>query len=66
MAGQGDEVVLTVVEVAALLRVSRDVVYEEVARGRIPHRRFGRLLRFHREEVLTYLRGCSSQVADRG
>lgn len=49
--------VLTVPEVAALLRVSRQHVYNEVSRGRIPHRRVGSAIRFSRRLVIAWLEG---------
>jgi excisionase family DNA binding protein len=48
--------VMTVDELAALLRVNRKSVYEAIARGEIPGiRRIGRTVRASREAVLTWL-----------
>lgn len=58
--------VMTVAEVADLLRVGRNAVYDAVARNEIPHVRVGRLLRFHRSAVMQWLRGWSAQVAGEG
>lgn len=49
--------VMTVDELAALLRVNRKSVYEAIARGEIPGiRRIGRTVRASREAVLAWLR----------
>lgn len=54
--------VLTVDELAALLRVDRKTVYAAIARGEIPGvRRIGSLLRVSRDRVLAWL----SQGQDR-
>jgi len=48
--------ILTVDELAALLRLDRKTVYSMVKRGEIPGvRRFGRAVRIHRETVLRWL-----------
>jgi excisionase family DNA binding protein len=62
-----DPPVLTVDEVAALLRVNRKTVYELIGRGEIRGaRRLGRTLRFSREAVLDWLRqGCGSRSSRR-
>jgi excisionase family DNA binding protein len=59
--------VLTVDEVAGLLRVNRKTVYELIGRGEIPGaRRLGRALRFSRDAVLDWLRqGCGSRSSRR-
>ena len=50
--------VLTVEELAKLLRVNRDTAYKAVAEGRIPGvRRVGRSIRIGRDAVLDWLRG---------
>lgn len=52
-----DSPVLTVDELAALLRVNRKSVYEAIACGEIPGvRRIGRTFRVSREAVLAWLR----------
>ena len=48
---------LTVAEVAAVLRVSERTVRREVKQGRIPHRTVGRQIRFERGAFLTWARG---------
>ncbi|NVB39584.1 helix-turn-helix domain-containing protein [Pseudenhygromyxa sp. WMMC2535] len=54
--------VMTADEVASLLRVNRKTIYEAVQRDEIPGVvRIGRVLRFHREAVLTWIR-TSGQV----
>jgi excisionase family DNA binding protein len=58
--------VLTVNELAVLLRLDRKTVYEEIAAGRIPGiRRFGArrpVYRAHRDTVLTWLAGQQQQT----
>lgn len=49
--------VLTVEQVAELLGLGRNTVYEAVSRGDIPHRRVGRRLIFSRSAVLEWLSG---------
>jgi excisionase family DNA binding protein len=39
--GPGDPILLTVAEAAELLQISRDLAYELVARGELPHIRLG-------------------------
>ena len=47
---------LTVAEVATLLRVERKTVYALVSSGELPGaRRLGRVIRFHRGAVLRWL-----------
>ncbi|MDJ0766063.1 MAG: helix-turn-helix domain-containing protein [Myxococcota bacterium] len=47
---------MTVEEMAKLLRVNRNTVYELSQRGEIPGKlRIGRSLRFHRDTVLQWL-----------
>jgi excisionase family DNA binding protein len=54
---RGPPSVLTVDEVAMLLRVNRKTVYELVTRGEIPGaQRLGRALRFSRDAVMEWLR----------
>jgi|GEM_PF-848125 len=49
--------VLTVQEIANLLRVNRKTIYDAVRARTIPFARVGRLLRFNRDAVLHWLRG---------
>ena len=60
-AASGD--VLDVPAVARLLTVGRNTVYALVARNGIPHRRIGRLIRFHRDAVMRWLNSCWLQDA---
>ena len=55
--------VLTVEEVAKLLRISRGAAYQAVRRGELPGvRRVGRTLRVSRDAVLSWLgQGCVSR-----
>lgn len=56
-------VVLTVEEVARLLRISRGAAYQAARRGELPGvRRVGRTLRVSRDAVLDWLgQGCVSR-----
>lgn len=59
--------ILDVREVATLLRVGRNAVYDGCARGDIPHVRIGKLLRFSRAAIVRWLTSCGrSQVALKG
>ncbi len=54
--------IMTAAEVAALLRVNRKTLYEAVQRDQIPGVvRVGRILRFHRDAVLSWIR-ASGQI----
>src|SRR5678816_1234271 len=55
--------VLDVPAVARLLTVGRNTVYALVARNAIPHRRIGRLIRFHRDALMRWLNSCCLQDA---
>ena len=48
---KGDEELLTVIEVARILRVSRNYAYELVRRGVLPAFRLGRHIRVRRQSV---------------
>ena len=61
-----DDDVLTVPEVAELLRIGRDAVYDGVARNRIPHWRIGKHIRFSRAAIMRTLAAWSTQVAKEG
>src|SRR5262245_16551801 len=50
----GDDV-LDVTEVARLMRVGRNTVYELVGRNQIPHRRLGKQIRFSRAAIMRWL-----------
>lgn len=47
--------VLTVDEVAELLRVNRKTVYSAIQRGKLPARRLGTAIRISRDQVLRWL-----------
>ena len=49
--------VISVAELAELLGVAPNTVYEAASRGEIPHRRLGRRLIFSRVAVLEWLHG---------
>ena len=52
------DAVLDVEEVARLLRVGRNTIYELVARNQIPHRRLLKQIRFSRAAVMAWLSSC--------
>ena len=47
----GDQLLLTVPETARLLRISRNLAYELVARGDLPSVRLGRVIRVPRRSL---------------
>ena len=55
--------VLDVVEVARVLRIGRNTIYELVGRNEIPHRRLGKQIRFSRAAVMRWLDPWSSHGA---
>lgn len=62
--------ILTVDEVAAFMRVSRETVYRLAARGELPGRKVGRIWRFSRRAIENYVcehvKGrCTGDVKDR-
>jgi len=61
-----DADVLTVDDVAAMLQVGRNAVYESVGRNEIPHRRIGKQIRFSRRGIMRWLDSWSSQGAKEG
>lgn len=56
MTALADEV-LNVEQVADLLGLGRNTVYEAASRGEIPHRRIGRRLIFSRVAVMQWVQG---------
>jgi excisionase family DNA binding protein len=58
--------VIDVVGVVRLLHVGRNKVYEMVARNEIPHRRFGRGIRFSRTAIMRWLDSWSPRIAKEG
>lgn len=58
--------VIDVVGVARMLRVGRNKIYEMVARNEIPHRRFGRWIRFSRAAIMRWLDSWSLRIAKEG
>jgi len=57
------DAVLSVDDVAALLKVGRNAIYESVARDEIPHRRIGKQIRFSRAAIMAWLSSWSSRDA---
>ena len=58
--------VIDVAAVGKLLRIGRNKLYEMVARNAIPHRRFGRRIRFSRTAIMRWLDSWSLQGAKEG
>lgn len=58
--------VLDVADVARLLRIGRNTVYELVGRNAIPHRRLGKQIRFSRAAIMRWLDRWSLQDAKEG
>jgi len=54
-ASSGDPCIMTVDEIAALLRLNRKTVYDLAHEGKIPVRRIGRSLRASRESLMRWL-----------
>jgi excisionase family DNA binding protein len=52
---------LTVHDVAGLLRVSPDTIYELARRGKLPGRKIGRAWRFSGEALEAYVAGGASE-----
>lgn len=61
-----DNDVIDVAGVGRMLHVGRNKVYEMVARNEIPHRRFGRGIRFSRAAVMRWLDSWSPRIAEEG
>lgn len=51
--------VMTVEEAARLLRLGRNLLYDMVGRGEVPHRRCGRQIRLSRAALLRWLEGAT-------
>lgn len=64
--GEPDADVLTVDDVATMLQVGRNAIYESVGRNEIPHRRIGKQIRFSRRAIVRWLDSWSSQGAKEG
>lgn len=60
------DAVLDVEDVARLLRVGRNTIYELVARNQIPHRRLLKQIRFSRAAVMAWLGPCGRSGAQQG
>ena len=61
-----DDDVIDVIGVARMLHVGRNKVYEMVARNEIPHRRFGRRIRFSRTAIMRWLDSWSPRIVKEG
>ncbi len=48
---------MTADQVAELLQVSRDMIYQLATRGELPGRKVGRIWRFSREAIDEFMRG---------
>ena len=61
-----DHQLLTVEEVAELLRLPVSTIYELARTGRLPHLKIGRALRFSRSDLEAHLaERCRAQIAAR-
>ncbi len=58
---QQTKLILTVPEVAALLRISRGSCYEAIRTGQIPSLRFGRSIRVPRHSLELFLQGNNKE-----
>jgi excisionase family DNA binding protein len=58
--------VIDVAGVGRMLHVGRNKVYEMVARNEIPHRRFGRGIRFSRAAIMRWLDSWSPRIVKEG
>ena len=64
--GTREEELLTVHDVCAWFKVTRDWVYDEVEAGRLPYVRLGRKhLRFRRRELTDYLTAATRRPSPR-
>ena len=67
MAPDDTDEVLTVPEVAKLLRIGKNAVYDLVGQGLIPHWRLGKHIRFRKSAIVRSLASCGhSQDALKG
>lgn len=64
MEGYDPDQLLTVEEAAALLQVKAGTLYAWVSRGKVPYRKVGALLRFHRGELLEWTRGEAAPAGE--
>ncbi|MFQ5491942.1 MAG: helix-turn-helix domain-containing protein [Phycisphaerae bacterium] len=53
--------ILTVAEVAAFMRVSRETVYRMAGRGELPGRKIGRIWRFSRDGIRRFVHQQSAE-----
>ena len=63
---EGDQLLLTVPETARLLRISRNLAYELVARGDLPAVRLGRAIRVPRRSLDDWVRASVAAGAGPG
>ena len=54
-----DAEILTIDQVAQFMQLSRDTVYRLAAKGKLPGRKVGRVWRFHRRAIETYVMGVA-------
>jgi excisionase family DNA binding protein len=62
-AEQAERELLTAEEVAALLGIGVDWVWEQARQGRIPHIRLGRFRRFRRQAIQEWLEAIEISAA---
>jgi excisionase family DNA binding protein len=63
-ADRADRELLTAEEVAALLGIGVDWVWEQARKGRIPHIRLGRFRRFRRQAIEEWLEAIEISVGN--
>ena len=57
------EQLLDINEAATLLRVKTKTLYAWVSRNKIPHRKLGSLVRFHRGELIEWAKGAQQNAS---
>lgn len=62
MTGNTDERLLTVDDVAAMLRLKRQTIYNKVSANEIPHTKIGGALRFRRADIDAWLAANSEEA----
>ena len=58
-ASEDEHLVLTVAQAAKLLQMSENSVYNLIAKGQVPHVRFGKLIRIPRWGLMQYIATAS-------
>jgi excisionase family DNA binding protein len=61
-----DDDVIDISGAARMMHIGRNKLYEMVARNQIPHRRFGRRIRFSRAAIMRWLDSWSPRIVKEG